>query len=230
MSSLSQKLAELEAQLPQLSTEVKTTYEQDFETFSQKVAMLESKLEALDTSDASQIDLQVKLETLEANLITIQDMIPSSQRASEIVEKLLNNGNILKNVVSNQSQQIDTQTARIQQLEQEFIQLRTTLTTMPDQETPIPSAMPVLQTVASGPDLTNLLERQAVLESLITQQSTALTMQKERIEALESALEQSQLMDMVVEENPGGRILIVPRKERRTEPEISLLDVLRTSF
>ena len=55
-------------------------------------------------------------------------------------------------------------------------------------------------------------------------------MQKERIEALESALEQSQLIDMAVEENPGGRILIVPRKERRTEPEISLFDVLRTTF
>ena len=87
--------------------------------FLKKLRCWESKLEALDTSDASQTDLQAKLETLEANLTTIQDMIPSSQRASEIVEKLLNNGNILKNVVSNQSQQIEVQTARIQQIEQE---------------------------------------------------------------------------------------------------------------
>ena len=85
---------------------------------------LKPKLDTLDTSQESQTGLQAKLETLEANLTTIQDMIPSSQRASEIVEKLLNNGNILKNVVSNQSQQIDVQTARIQQLEQEFIRLR----------------------------------------------------------------------------------------------------------
>lgn len=247
VTSLSQKLAELEARLPQLSTEVKTTYEQNLETFSQKFARLESKLDSLDVVDqisalSSKVetletqhtpvtqDVQAKLATLEASLDTIQDMIPSSQRAAEIVEKLLNNGEILKNVISNQSQQLDAQTARIQHLEQELARLKTLRTAMPEQDTSVLSAASVSQTVASDPDLTKLLERQQLMESLITRQSTTLTMQKDRIEALETALEQSGHIDIVTEENPSGRILIVPRKERRTEPKISLLEVLRTSF
>lgn len=276
VASLSHKLAELEAQLPQLSTDVKTTYEQDLETFSQKFAMLESKLDSLDvvdqlstlsskvnsletqnapvaqgvqdvqsklaaletrfdtldTSQESQNGLQAKLQTLEAHLGTLQDMIPSSERASEIVEKLLNNGNILKNVVSNQSQQIDAQTTRIQRLEQELVRLRTSLTTMPEREHRIltASTAPALPTMTSEPELTTLLEKQRMMETLIAEQSVTLTMQKERIEALESTLARLGDIEITAEEQAGGRILIVPRKERRTDPEISLLDVLKTSF
>ncbi|GAK58682.1 chromosome segregation ATPases [Candidatus Vecturithrix granuli] len=246
---LSQKFARLESKLDsldledQLSTisgklhtlESQNMAVQDVQT---RLASLETTLESVEEiQHHPDQEFQGKLASLETNIATLREMIPAPQRSHEIVEKLLDNGSILKNVVAYQSEQLDAQKTQIARLDQELTRLKTTL----NPDVPV-KAMAELPSDLKSDELIALLEKQHVMETVIKHQANALMVQKERLDELETLLKQAQNKGMsaisrvdeqdvvIFEEQTSGRIMVVPRKERRTEPEISLLDLLEKSF
>ncbi len=250
VSALSQRVAELETQgmlpiqevqtqLELLETQLNTmeTQKMPIQEIQTRLASLETTLASFENRQEPEAELQAKLAALETNIETLRERIPASQRSHEIVEKLLDNGNILKSVVTRQSEQLDTQKAQVARLEQEIVRLKTI------QEPPIPvKIVSKLPSQAADDELADLLEKQRTMESTIKHQTDALAEQTKRLEAFEAMIIQmqhkgmsaiSRLNDEILllfEEPSSGRVLVVPRKERRTEQEITLFDILGKSL
>jgi chromosome segregation ATPase len=242
VAALSTKISELEStikadhdqqlyqQLASLSQEVQELRQQQAPTYDDSA--LQQRLEALQTAQTEKIEqlattnesMQLKLAALETELSGLTTALPASQKVSEVAHKLVEHGNALKTATEEQAQQIRQHRSQIVQLQIELGLLRTQ-----SEEYPfvLPDAGPTMQDAALTEDqkaiLAALLEKNALMEDIINYQSTALDVQKNRIQDIEARLEQmqgSQTLDEIAQRVPRkiesrGRITVVERKFRR---------------
>ena len=244
-----QQVAALSTKMNELESEIKTGHEQQvyqqLASLSQEVqelrkqhtpqyddSALQKRLETLQTEQTEEIeqlamtneDMQLKLAALETEIDGLASTLPASTKVSEVANKLIEHGNVLKTATEEQAQQIRQHRSQIVQLQIELGLLRT-------QSDNYPFVLPDsgLQTEANTTTeddqavLTALLEKNALMEAVINYQSTALDIQKARVQSIEAKLEQvlgNPTSNAVVRQVPRkiesrGRITVVERKFRR---------------
>ncbi len=244
-----QQVAALSAKISELETEMKADDErqmyQQLVSLSQEVQKLQKqrtpqyddsaiqrRLEQLQTAQTEEIEqlstrnehMQLKLAALETEIDGLTNDLPASQKISTLANSLIERGNALKTVTADQAQQLRQHRSQIVQLQIELGLLRTQ-----SQDYPFVVPDSDLSTEASTiteheqTTFTALLEKNALMEEIINYQSTALNAQKDRIQRIETKLEQvlnHQIPDEIVQQVPRkiesrGRITVVERKFRR---------------
>ena len=243
---------------------IKTAYDRQLQNLTQKIDTIESKVNSQDYSEqvstlstkidtlenqqqqTPDYDVRVKLAALATDVENLVEALPSSQRASEVVAELRENGNALKNIVVYQAQQLEEQQKQMLLLQKEIEILKTqTSASFPQNPSEEVSSLQIAAQIASredSPGVQEFIEKNTFLEAVIKHQANALNIQKERINNLETKLNslQQQPQDINGESvddeifspqrKTSGRILIVPRRERRTDSRFSLLKLLNNPF
>lgn len=224
-----QQLTALSTTLNVLESE---TAPQSDPILSAQVKTLSAKLEKLDTQPQPNYDIRIRLAALETELENLTDALPASRRASTTVANLLESGNALKTITAYQSQQINDQTAQIEKLRKgiDWLKAQAATSVIQQQASGETSQNLITARLVSESDLPTLeemMEKNAFMEAVIKHQTNALNMQKNRINAIEAKLEQlalnprGEVSENMVDgadlfwEASGGRIVVVPRKERR---------------
>jgi chromosome segregation ATPase len=222
-SSHSQQLEELYTRLDTLHSEI-TTMQDD--VLSEQVTALATKLDTLEMQQQPIYDLRMKLANLQQEVETLIDTIPASQQTSEIVSELRESGYDLEAMTMHQAQQLDEQKTQIEDLKEEVAVLKTHAV---DPTTDF--AETNLLTLAT------LIKKNAYIESVINDQTTALHRQQEQIRTLETELDYLQFSEAapVASVAPAlsptsGRIMIVERKIRRAPLSSREVDNFDDSF
>ena len=195
LQTMSTKLAALESQLktmPELAR-------------SDSVATLSAKLQELESALSTEIseresqhqptyDLRVKLASLETEVEQLVDALPSSRRASVVVNELAENGNVLKTITAYQGQQITEQKAQIDALKAELEQIKAQAAPSLANTRVQSDSSNKISTKSFPDDVTRMIadmvEKNTFLEAVIKHQANALKTQNERLKAIEARLAQ----------------------------------------
>ena len=124
-------------------------------------------------------------------------ILPSSQKASKAISDLIESRDRLQGTLAKQVEQINEQNIQLDQLKAQLEQFK-----------------PVPDDLLSS--ITEVIEKNNYTEAAIKHQTNTLDIQSKQIVAIETKLEQLQLLDKSLETSKG-RILVVERKERRKE-------------
>jgi chromosome segregation ATPase len=194
----SQQLAMLEGKVDDLQGHLNTILQK-----SESVAALSAKLQELESALSTEIseresqhqptyDIRVKLASLETEVEQLVDALPSSRRASVVVNELAENGNVLKTITTYQGQQITAQKAQIDAIKAELEQFKAQAAPSLA-NTRVHSNSPNEVSTESLPDdvtrmIADLVEKNTFLEAVIKHQANALKTQNERIKAIEARL------------------------------------------
>ncbi len=227
-STYDQQLRTLSTRLNAFESEITSTNDADL---SLQLNMLSKKLETLETQPQPDYNIRVKLASLETEVENLVDVLPASQSASKVVAELLESGNALRNIAAYQAQQIKGQSSQIETLKKEIDLLKThtaTPTVRQISETTSQNRVSVRSISESDvPGLEEMMEKNAFMEAVIKHQTNALNIQKNRLNAIETRLEQLSfhIPEVTAEDVvdgadllsgiSGSRITVVPRKERR---------------
>ena len=242
-----QQNRELETKLQELER-IKDTYEESIQALSGKLLTLESSIHDLDHSAVlAQIDalaervaafeqqpqdetIHLKLAALETAMETLTDAMPASRSNSTLVEELLESREHFEHMSAEQAEQIRIQQNQIAMLRDELEQLKFQRSAQEESEQGAPEIDPAI--------LPALRKKNAQMEDVIQQQADALTLQQERIAAIEGKLEQALTTSknpVLIEEQPqeaesrsSTRITVVERQFRRGAKRPSKLGVYVT--
>ena len=229
-----QQIGDLAIKLRELET-IKVSYEQSMQTLSEKLGSLELSMESLEHSKLmAKVDalmervaafeqqpqdetIHVKLAALETAMATLTDAVPASRENSTLMAELLESKKYVETMTGAQAEQLQWQRMQITMLRDELEQVKARKSAPQKAEQAAPAVDPAI--------LAAIAQKNTQMENVIQQQAGTLTLQQERIVAIESKLERALAKSdspVLIDEQPqeaksnsSTRITVVGRQYRR---------------